>query len=274
MPQPSLPPPQPASLPSPPLHATPASLPATPFTPATTTAVLHPLVPETAFGHWFLRTRVWEQHVLRVAIDDLQGLLGKPLPPAPVILDAGCGQGISLALLEAAFAPATLIGVDLHRPSLALAQGVAQRMRTPVHLLESDCATLALPDASVDLVFCHQTLHHIVEQEATLAKFHRVLKPGGQLLLAESTDAYICSWVIRLLFRHPMHVQRSAEGYLQMVRAAGFAFDDTNVSYPYLWWSRARDFGLLERWGVMRPPPPGKRRETLVNVAAFKPAAS
>lgn len=237
-------------------------------------AAPHPLVPETAFGHWFLRTRVWEQHVLRVAIDDLQGLLGTSLPASPVILDAGCGQGISLDLLEAAFTPSALIGVDLHRPSLAQAQCVAQRLRTPVQLLESDCARVALPDASVDLVFCHQTLHHIVEQEATLAEFHRVLKPGGRLLLAESTDAYICSWVIRLLFRHPMHVQRSADGYLQMMRAAGFAFDDANVSYPYLWWSRARDFGLLERWGIKRPPPPGRRRETLVNVAAFKPAAS
>lgn len=267
-PQPSTPL-SPAPLPRAAVHPT-----ALPLVPAAPAAALHPLVPETAFGHWFLRTRVWEQHVLRVAINDLQGLFRTSLPASPVILDAGCGQGSSLALLEAAFAPAVLIGVDLHRPSLALAQGVAQRLRTPVQLLESDCATLALPDASVDLVFCHQTLHHIVEQEATLAEFHRVLRPGGRLLLAESTDAYICSWVIRLLFRHPMHVQRSAEGYLQMVRAAGFAFDDANVSYPYLWWSRARDFGLLERWGVKRPPPPGRRRETLVNVAAFKPAAS
>jgi hypothetical protein len=43
------------------------------------------------------------------------------------------------------------------------------------------------------------------------------------------------------------------------------------VSLPYLWWSRARDFGLLERWGLRRPPPPGQREETLVNVAARKP---
>ena len=229
------------------------------------------LVPETAFGHWFLRTRTWEQHVLRVAIHDLQGLLGPPLPPSPVILDAGCGQGSSLAMLEAAFAPAALIGVDLHRPSLDAAAHVARQLHTPVQLLESHCAALALPDSSVDLVFCHQTLHHIVEQEATLAEFYRVLKTGGRLLLAESTEAYIGSWVIRLLFRHPMHVQRSAAGYLQMVRAAGLAFDDVNVSYPYLWWSRAGDFGLLERWGIKRPPPPGQRRETLVNVAAYKP---
>ena len=38
------------------------------------------------------------------------------------------------------------------------------------------------------------------------------------------------------------------------------------------WWSRATDFGLFERLGLHHPKP-GKRRETLVNVAATKPAA-
>src|SRR5579871_6649428 len=54
-----------------------------------------PFVPETAFGIWFLRTHTWEHHVLRVAINDLKRLIDTPLPAAPVIVDAGCGQGIS-----------------------------------------------------------------------------------------------------------------------------------------------------------------------------------
>jgi hypothetical protein len=66
-----------------------------------------------------------------------------------------------------------------------------------------------------------------------------------------------------------MHVQKSADGYLEMIRHGGFRFDQHNVSLPYLWWSRAKDFGLLERLGLTHPQP-GKRRETLVNVAAIK----
>lgn len=138
-------------------------------------------------------------------------------------------------------------------------------------MLHGDCASLPLGDASADIVFCHQTFHHLVEQERALAEFRRVLKPGGVLLFAESTDAYIKSWVIRLLFRHPMHVQKSADGYLDMIRNGGFNFGPDNVSLPYLWWSRAKDFGLLERAGLYTPKP-GKRRETLVNVAAVKTA--
>jgi hypothetical protein len=77
--------------------------------------------------------------------------------------------------------------------------------------------------------------------------------------------------VIRWLFRHPMHVQKSAAQYLQMIRGQGFEFAEKNVSYPYLWWSRSKDFGLLERFGVRKPKPFGQREETLVNVVARKP---
>lgn len=231
-----------------------------------------PFVPETAFGIWFLRTHTWEHHVLRVAIDDLVRLIDTPLPHAPVIVDAGCGQGISFRLLADAFKPRRLIGVDFHAPSLALAARAADACRAQIadiDLLHGDCAKLPLPDASADIVFCHQTFHHLVEQDRALAEFRRVLKPGGLLLFAESTDAYIKSWVIRLLFRHPMQVQKSADGYLDMIRRGGFSFGQHNVSLPYLWWSRAKDFGLFERIGLSRPQP-GKRRETLVNVAAVR----
>jgi SAM-dependent methyltransferase len=235
-----------------------------------------PFVSETAFGVWFLRTHTWEHHVLRVAINDLKGLIDGPLPVLPTIVDVGCGQGISFRLLTKAFSPRRIVGIDFHKPSLSLATKAAHACEsdpataaTCIEVLHGDCAKLPLDDASADILFCHQTFHHLVEQERALAEFRRVLKPGGVLLFAESTDAYIKSWVIRLLFRHPMHVQKSANGYLDMIRSSGFSFAPRNVSLPYLWWSRAKDFGLLERIGLYTPKP-GKRRETLVNVAAVK----
>jgi hypothetical protein len=68
-----------------------------------------------------------------------------------------------------------------------------------------------------------------------------------------------------------MHVQKSAAQYLDMLRAEGFQFAVQNVSYPYLWWSRATDFGLLERLKLVKPKPFGEREETLINVVARKP---
>ena len=228
-------------------------------------------VEETRFGLWFLRSHTWQHRVLRVAIDDLRGLFDGAPPSEPVLLDAGCGQGKSFKHLRQVFTPSRLLGVDADPDSLTMSRAEARAHGINVELIGSDCAALQLPDASVDLLFCHQTFHHLVEQEQALAEFYRVLKPGGYLLFAESTEAYIDTWVIRWLFRHPMHVQKSAEQYLQMLRDQGFQFGAQNVSYPYLWWSRAKDFGLLERLKLRKPAPIGQREETLVNVVARKP---
>lgn len=231
----------------------------------------HDYVEESRVGFWFLGTLTWEKRVVEVALADLAKLLPDPALRCHTVLDAGCGQGKALKSLQQRFQAPRVIGVDVDAHALEAAGREAARHGLKPELIEADCARIPLPDASVDLVFCHQTLHHLVRQEGTLAEFHRLLKPGGVLLLAESTKAYIHSWVIRLLFRHPMHVQRTAPEYLELVRRAGFEFGPANVSYPYLWWSRARDFGLLERWHIKSPPPAGQREETLVNVVARKP---
>lgn len=228
-------------------------------------------VEETRIGFRFLSSFIWQHHVLRVAINDLKQLCEASAPQGGVLLDVGCGQGKSFRLLQEAFQPRRMIGLDADPHSLELARAEAASEQIDAELIAGDCARITLPDHSVDIVFCHQTFHHLVEQERALAEFWRVLKPGGLLLFAESTKAYIDSWVIRWFFRHPMHVQKSADGYLQMLRAQGFEFEPRHVSLPYLWWSRARDFGLLERWRLKQPSPPGKREETLVNVAARKP---
>jgi ubiquinone/menaquinone biosynthesis C-methylase UbiE len=229
-------------------------------------------VEETRIGFVFLRTHTWQHHVLRVAINDLKRLVAGPLPKKATLLDVGCGQGRSFRLLRDAFAPSRMIGLDADPHSVVLSRTEATREGIDVELMAGDCASIDLPDASVDIVFCHQTFHHLVEQERALDEFWRVLKPGGLLLFAESTRAYIDTWVIRWFFRHPMHVQKSADEYIAMLRTRGFEFGDAQVSLPYLWWSRSKDFGLLERWGIKAAPPIGKREETLVNVAARKPA--
>ena len=229
-------------------------------------------VEETRIGFHFLRTHTWQHHVLRVAINDLKRLIGEPLPQGGALLDVGCGQGKSFRLLRDAFQPTRMLGLDADPHSIGLSEAEAAREGVRVELLTADCAKIPLPDGSIDIVFCHQTFHHLVEQERALAEYWRVLKPGGLLLFAESTKAYIDTWVIRWFFRHPMDVQKSAEEYLEMFRQQGFVFGPANVSFPYLWWSRSKDFGLLERWGLRAPLPPGQREETLVNAAVRKPA--
>jgi ubiquinone/menaquinone biosynthesis C-methylase UbiE len=224
-------------------------------------------VPETRFGIWFLGTETWAVHVLKRAIDDLERLIENRRASYPVIVDVGCGWGRSFKLLRERFGARRLIGIDIDTDLLAAAASEAEKHDIAVELICGSSSRLTLPDASVDMVFCHQTFHHLVDQEGALAEFRRVLKPGGLLLFAESTRAYIHSWIIRLLFRHPMDVQRSAEEYLAMIRGAGLTVAEDAISLPYLWWSRA-DLGLMERVGGIAPAP--EREETLINLVAVR----
>jgi ubiquinone/menaquinone biosynthesis C-methylase UbiE len=224
-------------------------------------------VPETRIGTWFLRTETWTRHVLERAIVDLERLIGDRRTTYPVIVDVGCGWGRSFKLLHDRFGPERMIGIDIDPAMVAAAADGARKHGLTVEVACGSAARLTLPDRSVDMIFCHQTFHHLVDQERALAEFHRVLKPGGLLLFAESTRKYIQSWIIRLLFRHPMDVQRSAEEYLTMIRNAGFSVSPGEVSYPYLWWSRS-DLGIMERWFGVAPP--ALHEETMVNLVAIR----
>jgi ubiquinone/menaquinone biosynthesis C-methylase UbiE len=228
-------------------------------------------IPETAFGDWFLQTPTWDVHVLEVALRDLDPLIPARRESYPVVIDVGCGWGRSLKKLNERFRPERLVGFDIAPKMVEAAAREVAGLRTasgvPAEIVQASSAALPLPDASVDLLFCHQTFHHLVDQDAAIAEFHRVLKPGGVLLFAESTRRYIHSWIIRLLFRHPMEVQKTAPEYLALVRAAGFVVPESQLSYPFLWWSR-EDLGLVER--VLRIKPPAAREETLINLVATR----
>ncbi len=225
-------------------------------------------VPETRFGIWFLGTGTWAKHVLERALNDLERLIPDRQTRYDVVLDIGCGWGRSFKLVHDRFAPSRMVGIDTDAKMLDASKAEARRHGLPVDLILSSASRIPLPDASADLVLCHQTFHHLVNQEAALEEFFRVLRPGGVLLMAESTRRYIHSWIIRLLFHHDMDVQRTADEYLAMIRKAGFHIAPQSISYPYLWWSRP-DLGLAER--ALGTAPPREREETLINLVAVRP---
>jgi ubiquinone/menaquinone biosynthesis C-methylase UbiE len=231
-------------------------------------STLEPHVPETAFGKWFLQTETWVYEVLEVAMKDLERLIPDRQPTYPVVADVGCGWGRSLKKLNDRFSPQRLIGMDIDPNMLEASAKQAAREGVKAEFINCSSSNMKLEDNSVDLLFCHQTFHHLIYQERAIQEFFRVLKPGGVLLFAESTKRYIHSWIIRLLFRHPMKVQKTAPEYLQLIRSAGFHVPEESISYPYLWWSR-EDLGLAER--LLRIKPAADREETLINLVARKP---
>ena len=226
-------------------------------------------VPETTIGKWFLSSKTWTNQVLEIALKDLSRLLGQDGQHYAVVADVGCGYGRSLKKLNDRFKPDKLIAMDIDPEMINAARN--ETKLNNLKQVEYHCCSSSMIDLendSVDMLFCHQTFHHLLHQSEAIAEYFRVLKPGGVLLFGESTKRYIHSWIIRLLFRHPMDVQKTADEYLSLIRNTGFTVSDQQISYPFLWWSR-EDFAIMENWLGIKPPE--KREETLINLIAHKP---
>jgi len=222
---------------------------------------------DTRFGNWLITSDMWAEHVVRAPVTDLVHLLGHAVTGYPAIVDVGCGGGKALPILEEVFSPDVLIGIDPDPEMIERAGAAGARCRCRVELRLGHAAALGLPDQSVDMIFCHQTFHHVPDPPRAAREFYRALKPGGVLLFAESCAPFIRSLLVRVLFRHPLDAQMPAEDYLRLLRSTGFEFTADNVSTPYPWWSR-RDLGAFEWFGRPRP---ANHPKTLLNVAAFKP---
>lgn len=100
------------------------------------------------------------------------------------VLDYGTGVGIMLPFLSAH--SSHVIAVDQHiRPATEL----CRHFNLPnVELHEVQTAPLPISDGIVDMITCLEVLEHIKDLEQVIAEFHRVLRPGGRLIVSVPTE--------------------------------------------------------------------------------------
>jgi len=103
------------------------------------------------------------------------------------MLDIGTGPGHIPLLVCDALPDATVVGIDLARHMLTIAE--KHRERSPhagrVAFELADAKGLAFDGASFDTVYSNTILHHIPDPRPFLREARRVLKPGGVLLLRD-----------------------------------------------------------------------------------------
>jgi len=194
-------------------------------------------------------------------------MMGSPVNSAPHILDAGCGGGHSFAMLRENFHAARITGVEISPRLVEQSRLAARTCDCPVDIHEGSVEDLQLGDMSTDIIFCHQTIHHLVKPERALAEFFRVLRPGGVLLLSESCRNFIETLPVRILFRHPSARARDAGEFLELVGGSGFVWTGDCISMPEPFWSQPI-FGLLARF---RRIPAGYIPKPLLNLVARRP---
>ncbi|WP_208456923.1 class I SAM-dependent methyltransferase [Lysobacter solisilvae (ex Woo and Kim 2022)] len=103
--------------------------------------------------------------------------LGRDLPQGAVILDLGCGTGVSLDLFRGAAPGSRWIGVDIeHSPE------VDARTRADGEFRTYDGVNIPADDRSIDLIYSRQVFEHVRHPEPLLSDILRVLKPGGSFI--------------------------------------------------------------------------------------------
>lgn len=96
------------------------------------------------------------------------------------VLDAGCGPGLYAA--ELAARGATVVGFDQSADMVALARKRLPDSDFRVHDLADPLHWL--PDQTVDVVVLALVLHYVDDRVATLRELHRVLAPGGLVVVS------------------------------------------------------------------------------------------
>jgi demethylmenaquinone methyltransferase/2-methoxy-6-polyprenyl-1,4-benzoquinol methylase len=105
------------------------------------------------------------------------------LRPGLRLLDVGCGTG--LVAVEAARILDDAQNITCLDPSAGML-AVAKR-KLNARFLQGRAEEIPLPDASVDFLTMGYALRHVTSLEAAFREYHRVLAPGGKVLLLEIT---------------------------------------------------------------------------------------
>ena len=158
------------------------------------------------------------QDKMRAFFDDVAGRFGRSyvpgkswksvaeallkLMPPMVIADLGAGEGaFSLLLAQRA---KQVIAVDTSARMVEVARQQAKRQGVKnLDYRLGDMEELPIADATVDLVFFSQSLHHALHPERAVAEAWRILKPGGRIAILdlakhrfeEARELYADEWL-------------------------------------------------------------------------------
>jgi ubiquinone/menaquinone biosynthesis C-methylase UbiE/DNA-binding HxlR family transcriptional regulator len=155
---------------------------------------------------------------MRAFFDSVAGRLGKDyvpgkswkslaeallrLMPPMVVADLGAGEGSSALLLSQR--ALRVIAVDSSAKMVEVGRELAARHGVKnIDFRLGDMEDIPIADGEVDLVFFSQSLHHALHPERAIQEAHRILAPGGRIVVLdllkhrfeEAREMYADEWL-------------------------------------------------------------------------------
>ncbi len=148
------------------------------------------------------------------------------LAPGDVVLDLGSGAGIDCFLAARQVGPAgKVIGVDMTPEMVSRARANAEKGGyRNVEFRLGEIEALPVADTTVDVVISNCVLNLSPEKDRVLREVHRVLRPGGRIVVSDLvSDRSVPEVVADSLDAVAGCLPTPRERYLEEFRDAGFA---------------------------------------------------
>ena len=113
--------------------------------------------------------------------------------PFDSLLDVGCGTGPMIELLVSKYPEKHYTGADITPKMIEVAN--AKHLRNTIFQV-ADSENLSYEENSFDAVICANSFHHYPNPQKFFDGVHKVLKPGGRLILRDYTSF---NWLVWLM---------------------------------------------------------------------------
>lgn len=181
-----------------------------------------------------------------------------PLLPdaAPEVLEVGCGGGGTLAWLKHSGVANRVSGIEINPEAAAIAQDRIDALFQG----DADAQLDLLTPDSFDLILCLDVLEHLVDPWQTIQRIHRLLKPGGKLIVSLPNIRHYSVLLPLLLHGEFQYTEAgimdrthlrffTRKTAMALLDDAGFGGLQTQSTYAWGTWDRFKDslsIGLLK----------------------------
>jgi len=151
------------------------------------------------------------------------------------ILDAGCGEGITLEKLTRLFPDRRVVGIDMEPENIEICR------RHNLSVQAGSLYEIPFADASFDTVLFSEVIEHLKTPEKALSEIFRVVRPGGRVIIIFPNDrtfmlARLALGMVREAFYESGHVRQwTPRQICQALRDAGF-IPIAEHSIPFSFW--------------------------------------
>jgi 2-polyprenyl-3-methyl-5-hydroxy-6-metoxy-1,4-benzoquinol methylase len=167
------------------------------------------------------------------------GFLTRSLRPGARVLDVGCGRGVILG-------PLADRGFEVHGVEMSAEAARGADPRAQIRIA-ANLADAGFEAGCFDEIVIWHVLEHLADPRATLAEVHRILRPGGRLIVAVPNFSSLqarssgAEWFHLDLPRHLYHFPVLA--LRRLLTATGF-----DVESEHHFSLRQNPFGWIQSW--------------------------